>query len=108
MIHYPPLEMPGARGQTAAMIIVGSDHWNEKPSLRFDLVCSLSDTAPPPPALAAADQIRVRLHLPDGSILQPMNNQPESAAGASMGGGTSWNRTYFFPWGPNALDEGLV
>ena len=101
-ISYPRMEIPTAKGETCTVLVGFGDI---KPDLRFDVLWSGRDSVKPPDAIMKPDRTSVRLHLPDGTIVEPKNKQEGSPPASGGAGGVTVSRMFFFPWGPNKLDE---
>jgi len=77
----------------------------QKPRLRFDVLWNGLSSIKPPDAIMKPGRMSVRLHLASGTTVEPTNTPRDSPAGFGGGGGTTYSRISFFPWGPNQLEE---
>ena len=101
-ISYPQLEIPTAKGETCTVMV---GYGGEKHALRFDVLWSGRDSVKTPDAIVKADRTSVRLHLPDGTIVEPKDKMDGPPPATGGGGGVTVDRIFNFPWGPNKLDE---
>lgn len=105
-IQYPPVPVPGIERE-GLYLMVGSGSFDGKPQLRFDVMWNTGNTTPLPKEIADPKNFTVRLHLPDGTVVQPYTPYPPSWVGAGTIGMT-YSLVYRFPWQQNALDEAWI
>jgi hypothetical protein len=62
----------------------------------------------PPRGLAEPEKIIVRLHLPEGKVVEPNNKSYPGWDGVGSSLGMTYSRMYLFPWARNQLDEAWI
>jgi hypothetical protein len=106
-IAYPPLPVPGLETEKLT-VMVGSGGGDEESHLRFDVLWSARRDAPLPAAIADPTKFSVRLHLSDGTVIQPnAGRHPQSWTGVG-GMGITYSIIYIFPWQRNVMEEAWV
>jgi hypothetical protein len=106
-IYYPSVAIPSAPGEMCWILVRSnalSGEPDQKPQLDISAGWSGRDSAKIPETVTEPERMSVRLHLPDGRVLEPHN--PFRQMGViSMSGGQSASRVGQFPWGGNVLEE---
>lgn len=106
-IEYPPIPVPSLETEKLT-VLVGSGGGGEASHLRFDVLWSARRNAPLPAVIADPSRFVVRLHLPDGKIIQPNNGQRAASWIGAGGMGVTWSLIYIFPWQTNVMDEAWI
>ncbi len=118
-IRYPRLVLAGESDPNVEfMISCGENLGAPKPGhFRFDILWCGAAVAQspqglveskPPRALAEPKKIIVRLHLPEGKVVEPNNENYPGWDGAGSSLGMTYSRMYLFPWARNRLDEAWI
>ena len=102
-ISYPSIPAPAFGKDQVIRVSVKPSGNPKKPALRFDFRW-VGPTKPPPPV--KAKNLNLRLHYPDGKIVEPGEGQKKDWEG---GFGDldylEYLLIYTFPWGSNRLEE---
>lgn len=106
-IYYPSVETPLAPGEECSIAVRSnamSGAEDQKPILDVAVTWSGRDSKPVPEAVTKLERMSVRMHLPNGKVIEPRD--PFEMMGILSGaGGHSASRIGQFPWGENALEE---
>ena len=103
-ITYPLIRVAKIDRQTF-FVIVGSGQRDEKQQLRLDVLLSGPLEGGRPRLLGDEDKIIVRLHMPDGKVVEANPDSGRGKGGFGHPQALTWSLTYMFPWGRNLLEE---
>ncbi len=81
---------------------------DEKATFRIDVNWWSANSKIEPGGSKKASQIKLHLHYPDGSIVEPVEQPNGPIGGTGNAQNTDWNQMYRFPYGPNKLVEAWV
>lgn len=106
-IQYPAVPVPGLESEKLTLM-VGSGGGGEESHLRFDVLWSGRRDAQLPKVISDPASVVVRLHLPDGRVVQPNVGRRAPSWVGTGSFGVTWSLMYIFPWQTNGMDEAWI
>lgn len=104
-IAYPPLPSMPEGTITPSLSLNHPDEDGFQFVLNYYVARNSDEPRPEKPA---ADKITVRLHLPDGKVVEPKVDALRGGVGFGNSRGVTYHYPYKFPWSRNVLEEAWI